>query len=139
MLALLPSLLDDRLAQPLGVRLFALLDVLECGVEILAQPPGKRLGNVQLLSGGEKALSAIALLFAIFRAQPSPFCLLDEVDAALDDSNIGRFTRMVREYAEYTQFIIITHNKLSMESADQLYGVTMAEPGVSRLVSMQLH
>jgi chromosome segregation protein len=113
-------------------------DVLECGVDILAQPPGKRLGNVQLLSGGEKALSAIALLFAIFRSQPSPFCLLDEVDAALDDSNIGRFTRMVREYAEYTQFIMITHNKLSMESADSLYGVTMAEPGVSRLVSMEL-
>jgi chromosome segregation protein len=113
-------------------------DVLECGVEILAQPPGKRLGSVQLLSGGEKALSAIALLFAIFRSQPSPFCLLDEVDAALDDSNIGRFTRMVREYAEYTQFIIITHNKLSMESADLMYGVTMAEPGVSKLVSMEL-
>jgi chromosome segregation protein len=114
-------------------------DILECGVEILAQPPGKRLGSLQLLSGGEKALSAIALLFAIFRTQPSPFCLLDEVDAALDDSNIGRFTRMVREYAENTQFIIITHNKLSMESADLLYGVTMEEPGISRLVSMQLN
>jgi chromosome segregation protein len=114
-------------------------DILECGVEILAQPPGKRLGSLQLLSGGEKALSAIALLFAIFRTQPSPFCLLDEVDAALDDSNVGRFNRMVREYAENTQFILITHNKLSMETADLLYGVTMEEPGVSRLVSMQLH
>jgi chromosome segregation protein len=114
-------------------------DVLEAGVEILAQPPGKRLGSVQLLSGGEKALSAIALLFAIFRYQPSPFCLLDEVDAALDESNIGRFSRMIREYAKQTQFIIVTHNKLSMESADLLYGVTMEEPGVSRLVSMELH
>ncbi len=114
-------------------------DILECGVEILAQPPGKRLGSLQLLSGGEKALSAIALLFAIFRTQPSPFCLLDEVDAALDDSNVGRFTRMVREYAENTQFILITHNKLSMETADLLYGVTMEEPGVSKLVSMELH
>ena len=113
-------------------------DVLECGIEILAQPPGKRLGNINLLSGGEKALSAIALLFAVFRYQPSPFCLLDEVDAALDESNVGRFTRMLGEYAKQTQFIIVTHNKLTMESADLLYGVTMEEPGVSRLVSMQL-
>jgi chromosome segregation protein len=112
-------------------------DVLECGIEIMAQPPGKRLGSVQLLSGGEKALSAIALLFAVFRYQPSPFCLLDEVDAALDDSNVGRFTRMLREYAEQTQFIVVTHNKLSMECADLLYGVTMDEPGVSRLVSIR--
>jgi chromosome segregation protein len=113
-------------------------DVLECGIEILAQPPGKRLTGVHLLSGGEKALSAIALLFAIFRYQASPFCLLDEVDAALDDANVGRFTRMVVEYAKNTQFIIITHNKLSMEVADLLYGVTMEEPGVSKLVSLQL-
>jgi chromosome segregation protein len=113
-------------------------DVLESGIEILAQPPGKRLAGVHLLSGGEKALSAIALLFAIFRIQPSPFCLLDEVDAALDDSNVSRFTRMVGEYAKHTQFVIITHNKLSMESADLLYGVTMEEPGVSRLMSLQL-
>jgi chromosome segregation protein len=113
-------------------------DVLECGIEILAQPPGKRLAGVHLMSGGEKALSAIALLFAIFRYQPSPFCLLDEVDAALDDSNVGRFTRMVSEYAKNTQFVIITHNKLSMEAADLLYGVTMEEPGVSTLVSLQL-
>jgi chromosome segregation protein len=112
-------------------------DVLECGIEIMAQPPGKRLGSVQLLSGGEKAMSAIALLFAIFRYQPSPFCLLDEVDAALDDVNIGRFARMLGEYADDTQFIIITHNKLSMEAANLLYGVTMEEPGVSKLVSLQ--
>jgi chromosome segregation protein len=113
-------------------------DVLECGIEILAQPPGKRLANINLLSGGEKALSAIALLFAVFRYQPSPFCLLDEVDAALDESNVGRFARMLEEYARDTQFIIVTHNKLTMESADLLYGVTMEEPGVSRLISLQL-
>jgi chromosome segregation protein len=113
-------------------------DVLECGIDILAQPPGKRLAGVHLLSGGEKSLSAIALLFAIFRCQPSPFCLLDEVDAALDDSNVGRFARMVGEYAKSTQFVIITHNKLSMEAADLLYGVTMEEPGVSKLISLQL-
>ena len=114
-------------------------DVLECGIEIMAQPPGKRLGNVLLLSGGEKAMSAIALLFAIFRYQPSPFCLLDEVDAALDDVNVGRFARMLEQYACDNQFIIITHNKLSMESANLLYGVTMEEPGVSKVVSLQLH
>ena len=106
--------------------------------EILAQPPGKRLAGVHLLSGGEKALSAIALLFAIFRYQPSPFCLLDEVDAALDESNVGRFARMLSEYAQHTQFIIVTHNKLTMEAADVLYGVTMEEPCVSRLISLQL-
>jgi len=113
-------------------------DVLESGIEILAQPPGKRLASVQLMSGGEKAMSAIALLFAIFRYQPSPFCLLDEVDAALDDLNVNRFNRMLREYAGSTQFILITHNKLSMDSANLLYGVTMEEPGVSRLVSLKL-
>jgi len=113
-------------------------DVLESGIEILAQPPGKRLGSVQLMSGGEKAMSAISLLFAIFRYQPSPFCLLDEVDAPLDDTNVARFTRMLTEYASQTQFIMITHNKVSMDSAHLLYGVTMEEPGVSRLVSLQL-
>ena len=113
-------------------------DVLESGIEILAQPPGKRLGSINLMSGGEKAMSAIALLFAIFRFQPSPFCLLDEVDAALDDANVGRFTRMVAEYAEQTQFILVTHNKVSMESANLLYGVTMEEPGVSKLISLQM-
>jgi chromosome segregation protein len=113
-------------------------DLLEAGVEILAQPPGKRLGSVSLLSGGEKAMAAVALLFAIFRYQPSPFCLLDEVDAALDDVNVNRFTRMLREYAAQTQFILVTHNKRSMEAADLLYGVTMEEPGVSKVVSLQL-
>jgi chromosome segregation protein len=124
---------DLRLAEDDGEA-----DVLECGIEMIAQPPGKRLGNVTLLSGGEKAMSAIALLFAIFRYQPSPFCLLDEVDAALDDVNVGRFTRMLREYAGHTQFILITHNKWSMESANLLYGITMQEPGISRLVSLKL-
>jgi len=113
-------------------------DVLDCGIEIMVQPPGKRLGTVQLMSGGEKALSAIALLFAIFRYQPSPFCLLDEVDAPLDDSNVGRFTRLLREYAKQTQFVIVTHNKLSMEVADLLYGVTMQEPGISKIMSLRL-
>ncbi len=113
-------------------------DVLESGIEILVQPPGKRLGNVHLLSGGEKAMAAIALLFSIFRWHPSPFCLLDEVDAALDDVNVNRFTKMLRDFAAQTQFIMITHNKRSMESADLLYGVTMEEPGVSKLVSLRL-
>jgi chromosome segregation protein len=113
-------------------------DVLECGIEMIVQPPGKRLGHVSLMSGGEKSMAALALLFAIFRYQPSPFCLLDEVDAALDELNVGRFTRMLAEYAHNTQFILITHNKRSMESANLLYGVTMEEAGVSKLVSMRL-
>lgn len=113
-------------------------DVLECGIEVVAQPPGKRLGSVSLLSGGEKAMAGIAVLFAIFRYQPSPFCLLDEVDAALDDVNVGRFTRMLREYSDQIRFILITHNQRSMEAADVLYGVTMEEPGVSRLVALKL-
>ncbi len=113
-------------------------DVLECGIDMIAQPPGKRLGHVSLMSGGEKSMAALALLFAIFRYQPSPFCLLDEVDAALDELNIGRFTRMLSEYAHHTQFILITHNKRSMEAANLLYGVTMEEAGVSKLVSLRL-
>ncbi len=113
-------------------------DVLECGLEVNVQPPGKRLQSIQLLSGGEKAMAALALLFAIFRHKPSPFCLLDEVDAALDESNVDRFLRVVREFQENTQFVLITHNKRSMEIGDLLYGVTMEEPGVSRLVSVNL-
>ncbi len=111
---------------------------LESGVEIVCQPPGKKLQSVMLLSGGEKALAATAVLFAIFRYAPPPFCLLDEVDAPLDDANVGRFADALRGFAERTQFIVITHNKRSMEMADLLYGVTMAEPGVSKLVSMTL-
>jgi chromosome segregation protein len=121
-----------------GLRLVDEDDLLESGIDIVAQPPGKRLQNVLLLSGGEKAMTAIALLFAIFRYRPSPFCLLDEVDAPLDDANVGRFLTMLRELRDTTQFIIITHNRKTMEMADQLYGVTMEEPGVSKLVSVSL-
>ncbi len=109
----------------------------EPGIDIAAQPPGKRLQNVLLLSGGEKALTALALLIAIFRYQPSPFCILDEVDAPLDEANVGRFTRMVTEMSLQTQFVIVTHNRRTMEIAPVLYGVTMQEPGVSKLVSVR--
>ncbi len=110
----------------------------EPGVEILAQPPGKKLQNVNLFSGGEKALTAVALVFAIFLIKPTPFCLLDEVDAPLDEGNVGRYNEMVREMSSGSQFILITHNKRTMEVADTLYGVTMEEPGVSKLVSVNL-
>jgi chromosome segregation protein len=113
-------------------------DMLESGIEILARPPGKRLQNLMLMSGGEKALTAIALLFALFRTKPSPFCILDEVDAPLDDVNTTRFVDLLREMSENTQFIVITHNKLSMEVAGTLYGVTMEEKGVSKLVSVHM-
>jgi chromosome segregation protein len=111
----------------------------ESGIDIIAQPPGKRLQNVQLLSGGEKALTAMALMFAIFKHRPSPFCLLDEIDAPLDDANIGRFIEMLQGLQTHTQFILITHNRKTMEIADRMYGVTMEEPGVSKLISVQLH
>nr|MBA3949618.1 AAA family ATPase [Acidobacteriota bacterium] len=111
----------------------------EAGIDIHAQPPGKRLQNVQLLSGGEKAMTAMALMFAIFRYRPSPFCLLDEIDAPLDDANIGRFVEMLQDMQDHTQFILITHNRKTMEIADRLYGVTMEEPGVSKLISVNLN
>ena len=114
-------------------------DLLETGIDIIVQPPGKKLQNVTLLSGGEKALTAVALIFSIFLIKPSPFCLLDEVDAPLDDANIGRFNEMVREMTAFSQFIVITHNKATMAVADTLFGVTMEEPGVSKLVSVRLH
>jgi chromosome segregation protein len=120
-----------------GLSLVDETDVLESGIDVMAQPPGKRLQNVMLLSGGEKALTAIALLFAIFQYKPSPFCILDEVDAPLDDANIGRFVRMLEGLKEQTQFVLITHSRRTMEIADQLYGVTMEEPGVSKLVSVR--
>ncbi|SNB46342.1 chromosome segregation protein SMC [Geobacter sp. DSM 9736] len=113
-------------------------DLLETGIDIIVQPPGKKLQNVALLSGGEKALTAVALIFSIFLIKPSPFCLLDEVDAPLDDANIGRFNEMVKEMTEFSQFIMITHSKTTMMVADTLYGITMEEPGVSKLVSVRL-
>ena len=113
-------------------------DILESGVEIIAQPPGKRLGSLELMSGGEKALTAVSLIFAIFQYKPSPFCLLDEVDAPLDEANIGRFADAVHQMTDRSQFILITHAKRTMESTDVLYGVTMEEPGVSKLVSVEM-
>jgi chromosome segregation protein len=122
-----------------GLTLLDENDPLESGIDIIAQPPGKRLQSVQLLSGGEKALTAIALMFGMFKYKPSPFCLLDEIDAPLDDANIGRFVEMLRGMQHCTQFIVITHNRKTMEIADRLYGVTMEEPGVSKLISVQLN
>ena len=114
-------------------------DMLETGIEIVANPPGKKVSqNIELLSGGEKALTAVSLLFAIFLVKPSPFCVLDEVDAPLDEANVGRFNQVVREMTEFSQFIIITHNRRTMEIADRLCGVTMEEPGVSKLVAVNL-
>jgi chromosome segregation protein len=120
------------------MRLIDETDVLESGIEIIAQPPGKRLQNVLLLSGGEKAMAAMSLVLAIFKYRPSPFCLLDEVDAPLDDVNIGRFADKVIEMSAETQFMIITHSKRTMEAARTLYGVTMEDPGVSKLISVKL-
>jgi chromosome segregation protein len=112
--------------------------LLSTGIEIVAQPPGKKLQNLQLLSGGERALTAIALLFAILRIKPVPFCVLDEVEAALDEANVTRFAEYLREFSMETQFIVVTHRKGTMEEADVLYGVTMEEGGVSKLVSVRL-
>ena len=114
-------------------------DYLETGVDIVAQPPGKKLQSIILLSGGEKALTAVSLLFGIFLNKPTPFCVLDEVDAPLDDANIDRFNDLVREMSQTSQFILITHNKRTMQSAQVLYGITMAEPGVSRVVSVRMN
>ena len=113
-------------------------DLLETGVAIMARPPGKKISNIHLLSGGEKALTAVSLVFAIFELNPAPFCMLDEVDAPLDEANVGRFCELVREMSDRVQFILITHNKTTMEASSHLAGVTMNEPGVSRLVSVDV-
>ena len=113
-------------------------DVLNCAIEIKAQPPGKKLQSLLLLSGGERCLTAIALLFAILELKPSPFVILDEVDAALDDVNISCFTDFVRRHCAKSQFIVVTHRKGTMEACDQMYGVTMAERGISKILSMEL-
>jgi chromosome segregation protein len=113
-------------------------DLLSTGVNIIARPPGKKPASIGLLSGGEKALTAVSLVFSIFRLNPAPFCLLDEVDAPLDEANVGRFSQMVAEMSKGVQFLVVTHNKVTMEAVNQLAGVTMREPGVSRLVSVDL-
>ena len=115
------------------------VDPLEAKIEIIAKPKGKRPTSIELLSGGEKTLTAIALLFAIYLVKPSPFCILDEIDAPLDDANIDRFTKIIKDFSNDTQFIVVTHNKRTMEAADTLYGVTMQEEGVSKLVSVRFN
>jgi chromosome segregation protein len=113
-------------------------EILDSGVQVIAQPPGKRNASIHLLSGGEKALTAISLVFALFQLNPAPFCLLDEVDAPLDDPNTDRFCRMVQSMSRETQFLFISHNKITMEIANQLVGITMPEPGVSRVVAVDI-
>ena len=112
--------------------------VLESGIEILAQPPGKSLESISLLSGGERSLTAVALLFATYMVKPSPFCILDEIDAALDEGNIGRFVSMLTEFSANSQFILITHSKKTVVGAKTLIGITMEEPGVSKVISIRL-
>ena len=122
-----------------GLTLIDESDPLESGIEIVAQPPGTKLKGISLLSGGQKTLTAVALLFALYMVKPSPFCLLDELDAPLDESNIGRFTDLLRKFVDDSQFIIITHNKRTVSAAQAIYGVTMEERGVSKTVSMKFN
>ena len=112
-------------------------DILESGIEVIARPPGKELRSISLMSGGEKTMTAVALLLAIFRSKPSPFCILDEVDAALDEANISRFTSVLKDFLDRSQFIIITHSKRTMACADMLYGITMQESGISRRIAVR--
>jgi chromosome segregation protein len=114
-------------------------DLLETGIDIVAQPPGKKLSSIELMSGGEKALTAVSLIFAIFQIKPSPFCILDEVDAPLDEANVARYNDLIRSMTDKSQFILITHIKRTMQMVDVLYGVTMQESGVSRLVSVNMN
>ena len=114
-------------------------DILNCGIEIRAQPPGKALKTITLLSGGERAFVAIALYFSILKVRPTPFCVMDEIEAALDDANVVRYANYMRQMSDKTQFIVITHRRGTMEEADVLYGVTMQEKGVSRLLSINLN
>lgn len=113
-------------------------EILDAGIQIVAQPPGKKNSSIHLLSGGEKALTAIALVFAMFQLNPAPFCMLDEVDAPLDDANTNRYCQMVKRMSAYTQFVFISHSKITMEIAEQLVGVTMQEQGVSRVVEVDI-
>jgi chromosome segregation protein len=113
-------------------------EILDAGIQIVAQPPGKKNSSIHLLSGGEKALTALAFVFSLFQLNPAPFCMLDEVDAPLDDSNTERFCNLVRKMSRQTQFVFISHNKITMEMAQQLIGVTMQEKGVSRVVAVEM-
>ena len=115
------------------------VDILEAGVDIIARPPGKEPTSIAMLSGGEKVLTAVALLFAIFKSKPSPFCILDEVDAALDESNTDRFIALLKDFLRSTQFIVVTHSRRTMVLADAMYGVTMEESGVSKKVSVKFN
>jgi chromosome segregation protein len=114
-------------------------NILECGIDIKVQPTGKKLQNMMLLSGGERAFTAIALLFAILKINPAPFCVLDEIEAALDDVNVSRFAEYLKKFDDNTQFLVITHRKGTMEAADTMYGITMEEKGISKLLSMQMN